>query len=380
MIRCSHSLGIVLLVCWLLNGAAFSQAPQTQVYVPPLVESATTCEDMTFNIMVNNVVDLTAFHLEINYTPGIVKVVNVENGEVLGSPTEPKLFEPTNWPEGAADGSILFGVAQQGTNGNPLPKDVDDDGGILITITLRALKTGNLVPFTINAANSMLVNWPDVELVPFIVTGPGVVATTSCAPTAITLAPGSVKEGLPAGTVVGTLTSTDADDPDSWTYSTVNSADYPDNLLFAISGDQLITRQSFVYSAAGTYTILVRSTDAGGSYFDQEITITVVEDGAPVFDPIVVPPVTAGGTLTFTVKATDPEGGPLTYSLGTNTPAGAAIDPTTGAFSWDTTGVLPGEYTFDVCVSDGLKTTCQPVTVTVGDPYPVKLYLPIIFR
>jgi VCBS repeat-containing protein len=111
------------------------------------------------------------------------------------------------------------------------------------------------------------------------------------------------------------------------------------------------------------------------------ITVNPVDDD-PIVEEIGDQTVVSGDTLTFTVIATDPEGEELTYSLVDN-PTGATIDPEMGEFSWDTTDVEPGDYTFDVCVSDGLNTVCETITVTVKavlDPQPFKLYLPLIVR
>ena len=49
-------------------------------------------------------------------------------------------------------------------------------------------------------------------------------------------------------------------------------------------------------------------------------------------------------------------------------PAGATIDAVSGAWAW-TPGEAdgPGSYTFDVCVSDGVVSDCETVTVTVNE-------------
>ena len=115
------------------------------------------------------------------------------------------------------------------------------------------------------------------------------------------------------------------------------------------------------------------------------ITITVNEVNVdPVLDPIGNQTVVVGETLTFTATASDADlpAQPLTFSLdGSRTRA--KIDPDTGEFNWDTTGALPGDFTFDICVSDGESTVCETIIVTVievPDPLPIKIWLPVIFR
>ena len=52
------------------------------------------------------------------------------------------------------------------------------------------------------------------------------------------------------------------------------------------------------------------------------------------------------------VKATDPDGDPLQYSL-KNAPSGMTIDPKSGFISWNTDGSGSGKHSAIVVVSDG---------------------------
>lgn len=70
--------------------------------------------------------------------------------------------------------------------------------------------------------------------------------------------------------------------------------------------------------------------------------VKILTDGfvnrPPVLAAIPSAALVQGQTLTFTAAATDPDTGQvLTYSLGSDAPAGATIDPTTGVFSWTPT-------------------------------------------
>ena len=94
-------------------------------------------------------------------------------------------------------------------------------------------------------------------------------------PTDITLSNASVPENQPAGTVVGTLSSTDDDAGDSFSYSLVAGAGSTDNGNFTISGDQLQTTASFDYEVKTSYSIRVRTTDAGGLSYEKVLAITV---------------------------------------------------------------------------------------------------------
>ena len=124
----------------------------------------------------------------------------------------------------------------------------------------------------------------------------------------------------------------------------------------------------------GTYTFDVCVSD--GALSDCEtITVTVNEVNLPpVLNPIGNQEVDELDTLTFTATASDSDipAQTLTFSLEDGTtgevPDGATIDPDTGEFTWTPTEAQgPGEYTFDICVSDGVDTVCETITVTVNE-------------
>lgn len=95
-------------------------------------------------------------------------------------------------------------------------------------------------------------------------------------PTDITLTSLEVNEGLPAGSLVGTLSATDPDSSDSHTFTLVSG--YGDNHLFQIEGNALNTNEVFTYNydAPLSYAIQVNVNDGTASY-TKEFTITVLE-------------------------------------------------------------------------------------------------------
>lgn len=107
--------------------------------------------------------------------------------------------------------------------------------------------------------------------------------------------------------------------------------------------------------ASGKSTITLTVTDAG------------LKTAQTTFNVIIKPKVTAvpnqninaGSPVNFTVSAL---GSNLTYTLN-NPPAGASINPTTGAFTW--TPSTPGTYTITVIVSDPVTSISLPVNITV---------------
>jgi len=106
----------------------------------------------------------------------------------------------------------------------------------------------------------------------------------------------------------------------------------------------------------GTYTFTVRVTDDGTPALSDEdaITVTVNEvNRAPVLAAIPAKSVLWDFALSFTASATDPDVpvNTLTYSL-VGAPVGAAIDPTTGGFTWTPTSAQVGPHSITVRVTD----------------------------
>ena len=120
------------------------------------------------------------------------------------------------------------------------------------------------------------------------------------------------------------------------------------------------------------FNFAVRVSD-GHVSVSSPVSITVTEvNSAPALAPIGNRVVSLGGTLTFNASATDGDlpAQTLVYSLTGAFPAGATINPATGAFSWTPTAAQAGQsYTFNVRVTDngaGPLYAEQPVTVSVG--------------
>ncbi len=102
-------------------------------------------------------------------------------------------------------------------------------------------------------------------------------------PTDIKLAGTTVAENRPAGTVVGTLSTTDQDAGDTFAYELVAGA--VDNASFTLSGGTLKTAAIFNFEAKAGYTVRVKVTDAGGLSKEQLLTVTVTDTAeAPTLD------------------------------------------------------------------------------------------------
>ncbi|HEY6227715.1 MAG TPA: lamin tail domain-containing protein, partial [Verrucomicrobiae bacterium] len=92
----------------------------------------------------------------------------------------------------------------------------------------------------------------------------------------------------------------------------------------------------------------------------------------PVLSAIPDKTVTEQTLLQFTASATDPDAGQtIQYSLGVGSPAGAAINPTTGAFTWTPTEQQgPNTYSVSVVATDNgspPRSTVKSFNVTVNE-------------
>lgn len=125
----------------------------------------------------------------------------------------------------------------------------------------------------------------------------------------------------------------------------------------------------------GVFPVTVRVTDNGNpNLFDEEaIKITVNEiNQPPVLNPIGNKSVDENTTLSFAATATDPDLPPnkLTFSL-IGAPSGAAIDPTSGKFTFTPSESDGGNnFIFTVRVTDDGKPNLfdeEQITVTVKD-------------
>lgn len=92
------------------------------------------------------------------------------------------------------------------------------------------------------------------------------------APTDITLSASSVNENLPAGSTVGSLSSTDANAGDTFTYSLCGGVD---DASFSITGNLLKTAAIFDYETKNSYSICIQTSDGNGGTFQEPFTITV---------------------------------------------------------------------------------------------------------
>ena len=121
-------------------------------------------------------------------------------------------------------------------------------------------------------------------------------------------------------------------------------------------------------TAVGQYQVTYRVNDSSGNAAAAATrTVEVVDtNDAPILAPVTPIRVGEGTTVQFTAVASDPEGHSITFSL-IGGPAGAAIDPATGEFSWPTSESHgPGTFVFSLmALDDGNPPLSSLTQVTV---------------
>ncbi len=100
-------------------------------------------------------------------------------------------------------------------------------------------------------------------------------AAVNWAPTNILLSNNTINEWQPVGTTIGLLSTVDPDVWNTHSYSFACAAPWADNASFAISWNNLNSKQIFNQATKSTYNICIRTTDQWGLSFDKNFVITV---------------------------------------------------------------------------------------------------------
>jgi VCBS repeat-containing protein len=220
-------------------------------------------------------------------------------------------------PEGAPLVTGTVGTPLAGSYGS---LTLNSDGSYTYTVdnnnaTVQALRTsGNTLQDVFNYTIQDTGGAQDTAT--FTVT----IAGANDAPTDIALSASTVPENQPINTVVGAFSTTDVDSGDTFTYTLVAGAGSTDNASFNISGANLQTGAIFDFETKSSYSIRVRTTDAGGLFFEKVFTITVTNVNEAPTD-IALSSNTIGenmaiNTVIGTFSTTDPDAGDtFTYSL-----------------------------------------------------------------
>ena len=98
---------------------------------------------------------------------------------------------------------------------------------------------------------------------------------TGSTPTSISLSSTNFNENIQANTSIATLSTTDADVNDTFTYTLVSGAGDTDNSYFTINGSSLKINSSPDYETKSSYNVRIKTTDSGNNSYEKSFTLSV---------------------------------------------------------------------------------------------------------
>lgn len=221
-------------------------------------------------------------------------------------------------------------------------------GSDTFTIEFNPSAIGTLST-TVNIANDD----SDENPYNFAIQGTG----TNSAPTNISLSSSSINENVVGNSIIGTVSTTDPDVGNTFTYTLVSGTGSDDNASFNIDGSNLRISNSPNYEAKSSYSIRIRSTDQGGLYFEKSFSITINDISEPSsvttqsVSNITATTATGNGTITVLGEPSPTAYGVCWNTSGEPTIADSNIDngnaSATGSFTGFITGLL-GNTTYYV--------------------------------
>jgi uncharacterized repeat protein (TIGR02543 family) len=306
-------------------------------------------DNYTFNVCVSDgaLSDCEMVHVtvnEINVIP-VLGAIGDQSVNELGTLTFTATATDADLPENTLSYSVVKGVPSGAT--------IDSNSGIFTWTPTEAQGPGSF-KFDVCVSDGILYDCETINV------------TVNEVNTAPKLGPVSDKAINELATLNFTVSATDPDLP-------VNTLSY--NLSSNAPEGATINSSSGAFSwtpteeqGPGSYPFDVCVSDGTDSNC-KSITVTVTEINiAPILNPIGNKSITEYTELTFIATTIDPDLplNTLTYYLYNNPPEGASMNVDTGVFTWTPTEDQgPNIYTFDVCVRDGINTTCETIKISV---------------
>lgn len=96
------------------------------------------------------------------------------------------------------------------------------------------------------------------------------------APTDISISSSTIEENSGVNATVGTLSTSDADAANTFSYELIAGTGDTDNVAFAIVGNELHAVSNLDFETKSTYFLRIRSTDSTGLFFEKAFTINVI--------------------------------------------------------------------------------------------------------
>lgn len=245
------------------------------------------------------------------------------------------------------------------------------DDNSSFTIDDNVLKTADTFDFEDKSSYSIRIRTTDSDDLYFEKQFNITVANVNETPTNITLSTSSINEGSAIESTVGTFSTSDPDSADTFTYTLVSGVGATDNASFTIDGDALKTNTALDFETKPSYSIRVRSKDAGNLTYSKAFTINVTDQNeAPTFTTAAgqIAEMTEGVAGSTAIVATDTDtGAVLTYTVISGAlPSGLSLNPSTGAITGTPAELLETtSYDFTVQVSDGENSIDRAFSINI---------------
>ncbi len=306
---------------------------------------------------------------------GVVIIVNgtARTATKVAKPTKTPTKKPTITPGGdplfaAIDDYLTVGPAPSSVQANILANDFHFDGLPIRLVNFTIFpKHGNVEK--VNNSSTDIIYRPDAGFVGLdsfeykMTDNPGSVdfgmvyisVGVLTWPSDITLDNDTIAENQPAGTVVGTFSTSDPDLP--FTYKKIAGTGDTNNNLFTLTTTGILkTASTFNAESTPILSIRIRSTDSTGMFLDKKFLITVTSvNEAPTITTITAPQGKAGYPYLGTVRAIDPDSGDTLSFSCPDAPVWLTCltnpDKTT-TISGDIPGGVSGLVTFAVRATD----------------------------
>ncbi len=98
------------------------------------------------------------------------------------------------------------------------------------------------------------------------------------APTDILLSANSILENNSVGDAIGTLSTTDPDNGETFTYSLVTGTGDDDNTSFSIVGDELRAAEQFDFETKSSYSVRIETNDGNGGTYEEAFSISISDE------------------------------------------------------------------------------------------------------
>jgi len=139
-------------------------------------------------------------------------------------------------------------------------------------------------------------------------------------PTDLSLSASSFYENISAGSVVATLNSSDPDAGETFSYTLVPGSGDTDNAAFSLTGNQLQINAYPDFETKSSYSIRLRTTDAGGLFTEKTFSLSVLNvnetptdlslSASSFYENI------SAGSVVATLNSSDPDAGEtFSYTL-----------------------------------------------------------------